>query len=138
MHTAYVLNREKQFKMINKWVISKSSRLWCNSSVLTLLLCQPDWSLPPRRSSLSWIWSTFFLFISFGVADPLFIHKIVENTKFQVFILKCGVFDHFMGKKRVDNTKFKTNLTVQAVYAWSVLVLNKIYSLMQWGNTCSL
>jgi hypothetical protein len=29
--------------------------------------------------------------------------------------MKVGVLDHFMGKKRVDNAKFKTNLTFQAV-----------------------
>ena len=47
---------------------------------------------------------------------------MVNSTKFNK---KFGVVDHFMDKKRVDNTtinkkkvdntKFKTNLTVQAV-----------------------
>ena len=40
-----------------------------------------------------------FLFINCGVVNPFFIHKMVNNTKFQVCI----------------KIKLKTNLTVQAV-----------------------
>lgn len=43
------------------------------------------------------------LLINFGLVDHLlFIYKKVDNTKFQV-------------RNRFDNTKFNSNLTVQAV-----------------------
>ena len=51
--------------------------------------------------------------LEFGVIVPLFIPKMVDNTKFQV-CLKFSVDDK-VKRGSVGNTKLKTNLTVQAV-----------------------
>ena len=59
--------------------------------------------------------------IRFGVVGPLFIYKMVKSTT--EFLTReeieisgqefYGVVDHFVDKKRNNNTKFDTNLTVQ-------------------------
>ena len=56
----------------------------------------------------------------FGVVGPLFIYKMVKSTT--EFLTReeieisgqefYGVVDHFVDKKRNNNTKFDTNLTV--------------------------
>ena len=55
---------------------------------------------------------------------------MVNNTNsIQTFYISVhdrnfmGVVDHFIGKKRVDNTRFITNLTIQAV--WISLQFNE-------------
>ena len=61
--------------------------------------------------------------ITFGVVDPPFTYRMVDNMKF-ITNLKFGAVNHLIDKKRVANTKiiknrvntkFNTNLTVQVV-----------------------
>ena len=64
------------------------------------------------------------VFLKFRVVDPLFTYKMVGNIKLNKN-LKFDVVDHFMDKKRVDhskinkkrvnNTRVKTNSIDQAV-----------------------
>ena len=53
--------------------------------------------------------------IKFGVADQI---------KYK--ILKFGIANHFINKKRVDNTKFNTPLTVQAVHTYVLPLAPKV------------
>ena len=48
------------------------------------------------------------VYLEFGIVDALFIHSMVDAIDF-------GVVNQFTCKKRVNNTKFKANLTVEAV-----------------------
>ena len=49
------------------------------------------------------------MFTKFGSFDPLFTYKMAVNIKFNTTNLVSGVIDHFIYKKRVENTKFNTN-----------------------------
>ena len=54
------------------------------------------------------------MFLTSSIFDPLFTDKIFENTKFNTKF-KYGFVNHFIDKKKVESTKFRTNLTVQSV-----------------------
>ena len=54
-------------------------------------------------------------FFKFWYCRPYFNFLSIKRSTTPNFNVEFGVVDHFTNKKRVDNTKFKTNLTVQAV-----------------------
>ena len=60
--------------------------------------------------------------IKFSVVDPFFIYKKLDGIPVKNFQFLCsgqevhGVFDHFIDKKKANNTKLNTNLTVQTVH----------------------
>ena len=61
--------------------------------------------------------ATLFI-IDFGIDS--FIYKIVDNNKFNVCFLNLE--DNLIGKKRADNTRFKTILSVKEVCMKNFLI----------------
>ena len=55
-----------------------------------------------------------------GVVSPVFIYNMVKENTWSSILLCCGPF---LNKKKANNTKLKTNLTVQAV--WFFLILSE-------------
>ena len=61
--------------------------------------------------------------------DVKFVLNLVLNTLLINFgvskiCIKFGAVEHFILKKMVDNTKFKTNLTFQAVHIYIHLIFD--------------
>ena len=71
-------------------------------------------------------WTVKFV-LSLVLSDLLF-KKMNDNgipaQRRGLKYLGVNFFDHFIDKKRVDNTKYNTNITVQAVYVQNTYVLS--------------
>ena len=65
--------------------------------------------------------------LNFFVIDPVFMYKWLPPSNFEFLY----AVDHLKGEKKVDNTRFKTNLTVQGVHTWFYFEKNKKYFLKQ-------
>ena len=83
---------------------------------------------PPKNPRFSWTTWTVKFFLNFDFVNPLFIHKLVNNTTFQNLVL-WTILKVFRG-----STIYTTNLTVHTVEFFALSTMQDSFKRLFFGH----